>query len=163
MVSLSSAWTIIVSLSVSYWLSNIVKSFLIIHNDKAGMIRWLKGYKSDLKIAGIIFGCNVTITYGIGLLGSEWIYPWANSLFTGAGVSAITLSAATFYFSQILRLQSESWDDVIFGIRILSIIGLVGAFYFVPSVGHSINEAIRNEVFNQSSGNMTGNITNKTA
>lgn len=160
MVSVATAWAVVVSISLTYWLSNALKSVIIIHNENAALIRWLQGYKSDLKITAIIFVINLTVTYGIGLLGSSYIYPAALSIFTEAGVRVIAISAATFYFSQLLRMQSDSWDEIILGIRILSAAVFVGSLYFVPSINQSINSAVQEQLSSNTSGNFSKNASN---
>lgn len=157
MVSPDLAWTIVISMSASYWLGNLVKSLVIVHNDKAGIIRWLQGYRSDLEIATVIFMINLIFTWGVGLFGHGLVYPFIESTFSFGGRIVIAISAGFFNFSTVLNYQSDSRGNWVLGVRLLSALFLLSSFYYIPEIKFAVETFSRNRILENSTVNQTSN------
>lgn len=131
---LASEKEIILTFALTYWLSDLFKSYIFIYRGDASIVRFFKGFQSDLVTSLIIFTLEITITFSSSIYLNELIYPVIDMFLPGFGQFYLVISAMLLFFSFILDNESNSYPNVLILLRSVSVVILLASISTVEAL-----------------------------
>jgi hypothetical protein len=144
----------VISLAVTYWAGDIVEGYIFLHDGDSAVIRYLKGFRSDIEAGIVEFLIHIFVTFGVGLYFDEFIYPIVDAFFAANGQLLIVFSALFLFLSSIYEQRTNSHPLAIYVPRIIGFLLLISALYYS---GLNIWEPANIGPTSNSSVNMTAN------